>query len=131
MNEELTAIIIKELGKHRNRREVIQRVRERGGLNWKQAEQFVILVEARHKRTIAARQTPWLLFFSIGTLLLGIGILAFNVQTLLAFLQQDVLGQVLGIQSSSYRMLGLLTGFGMTVGGLVGLWKSFGDIFPE
>jgi hypothetical protein len=131
MNEELTAFIIKELSKHRDRRDIIQRICEREGLNWKDAERLITLVEANHRRTIATRQTPLLLFLSIGTLLLGIGLLAFNMQVLLAFFQKDVLGQLLSLQSSYYQVLGLITGLGMTVGGLVGLWKAFGAIFPE
>lgn len=131
MNEELTAIIVKELGKHRKRDRLIQKVCERGGLSWKQAEHLIALIEARHRRTITVQQTPVLLFLSIGTLILGIGLLAFNLQILLAFFEKDVLQQVLSLQTSSYRIIGLLTGGGMTVGGMVGLWKSFGTIFPE
>ncbi len=131
MNEELTNIIIKELGKHHDRKEIARKVCEQGGLNWKEAEQLILLVEAQHKRTIAGRQTPLLLFLSIGTLLLGIGLLAFNMQILMAFFQKDILGQVLSLQSSYYRILGLVTGLGMTVGGMVGLWKVFGAIFPD
>lgn len=131
MNEELTAFIIKQLGKHRDRRQVIQKVCERGGLNWKEAERLLILVEARHKRSIVPDKSPWLLFLSIGTLILGIGLLGFNLQILLAIFHQGVLGQILSLQSSSYRMIGLITGLGMTAGGLVGLWKAFGTIFPE
>ena len=131
MNEELTAFIIKELSRHRNRKDIVQRICEREGLNWKDAERLITLVEANHSRTIATRQTPLLLFLSIGTLLLGIGLLAFNMQILLALFQNDVMGQLLSLQSNYYRMIGLLTGLGMTVGGLVGLWKAFGAIFPE
>ena len=131
MNEELTHLVIKELGKHHDRKEIIRKVCEQGGLNWKEAEQLIVLVEAQHKRTIAVRQTPLLLFLSVGTLLIGIGLLAFNLQILFAFFQKDVLGQVLSLQSSYYRILGLVTGLGMTVGGLVGLWKAFGAIFPD
>jgi hypothetical protein len=131
MNEELTAFIIKELGKQRSRQDIIQKVCERGGLHWKDAERLIALVEAKHKRTIATRQTPLLLFLSIGTLLIGIGLLAFNMQILLAFFQKDVLGQILSLQSSYYQIIGLITGLGMTVGGMVGLWKAFGAIFPE
>jgi hypothetical protein len=130
MNEELTAFIIKELTKHRERKDIIQKVCERGGLNWKDAERLITLVESNHKRTISTGQAPLMLFLSIGTLLLGIGLLAFNMQTLLAFFQKDVLGQILSAQSSYYRILGLITGLGMTVGGLIGLWKAFGSIFP-
>ena len=131
MNEELTAFIIKELSRHRNRRDIIQRVCERGGLNWKQAERLITLIEAKYRRTVTVQQAPLLLFLSIGMLLLGIGLLGFNLQILLAFFQKGVLEQILSLQSSSYRVIGLVTGLGMTIGGLVGLWKSFGTIFPE
>jgi hypothetical protein len=131
MNEELTYLIIKELGKHHDRKEIVRKVCEQGGLNWKEAEQLILLVETQHKRTIAGRQTPLLLFLSIGTLLLGIGLLAFNMQILMAFFQKDVLAQILSLQSSYYRIGGLITGLGMTVGGMVGLWKAFGAIFPD
>lgn len=131
MNEELTGFIIKQLGKHRDRRDVIQKVCERGGLNWKEAERLLTLVEARHRRSIVPDKSPWLLFLSIGTLILGISLLGFNLQIVLAILQQDVLGQILSLQSSSYRMMGLITGLGMTLAGLVGLWRAFGTIFPE
>ena len=131
MNEELTAFIIKELSRHRNRRDIIQRVCERGGLNWKQAERLITLIEAKYKRTVTVQQAPFLLFLSIGILLLGIGLLGFNLQILLAFFQKDVLEQILSLQSSSYRVIGLVTGLGMTIGGLVCLWKSFGTIFPD
>jgi len=131
MNEELTTFIVKELGKHHDRRDIIRKVCERGGLNWKEAEQLTILVEAQNKRTIAARQTPMLLFLSIGTLLIGIGLLAYNMQVLLAFFQKDLLQQVLSLQGSYYRIIGLFTGLGMSVGGVVGLWKALGSIFPE
>jgi hypothetical protein len=131
MNDELTTLIIKELGRQRSRQDIIQKVCEQGGLDWKDAEHLIILVESQHKRTITTRQTPLLLFLSIGTLLIGIGLLAFNMQILLALFKMDVLGQILSLQSSYYRLIGLVTGLVMTVGGMVGLWKAFGAIFPE
>jgi hypothetical protein len=131
MNEELTPFIINELSRHHDRTDIIRKICERSTLDWKDAERLITLVEAQNKRTIATRQTPMLLFLSIGTLLLGIGLLAFNMEILLAFFQKDLLGQVLSLQSSYYRILGLITGLGMTVGGLVGLWRAIGAIFPE
>lgn len=131
MNEELTPFIIKELSKHRERREIIRRVCERGGLNWKQGEQLVILIEAKHNRSMIVHQAPMLLFLSIGILVLGIGLLGFHLQILIGFFQQDMPGQILSLRSGSYRVIGLLTGFGMTIGGLAGLWKSFGTMFPK
>ena len=131
MNQELTAFIIKELSKHRDRKDIVQKVSERAELPWKDAERLITLVEAQHRRSIRIPRTPWLLFLSIGTLLLGIGLLAFNLQIILAFFQKDVLDQVLSLQSNSYQVMGLLTGLGMTAVGLIGLWKAFGVMFPE
>ena len=131
MNEELTAFIIKELSRHRDRKDIIQKVCERGGLHWKAAERLIVLVESQHKRIMTVQQAPMLLFLSIGILLLGIGLVGFNLQILLAFFERDILAQILSLQSSAYRIAGLVTGLGMTIGGLVGLWKSFGTIFPE
>ena len=131
MNDELTTFIIKELSRQRDRRNIIQRVCERGGLSSKQAQQLVILIEAKYNRSIVIQQAPLLLFLSIGILILGIGLLGFNLQVLLEFIHKDMLGQISSLQSGSYRALGLLTGLGMTLGGLIGLWKSFDTIFPR
>jgi hypothetical protein len=131
MNEELTSLIIKELGKHHDRKELTRKVCEQSELNWKEAEQLIALVEVQHRRTIATRQSPLLLFLSIGTLLLGLGLLAFNMQVLFTFFQKDVFGQIFSLQSSYYRIFGLITGVGMTAGGFVGLWKAFGNLFPD
>ena len=131
MNEELTSLIIKELGKHHDHNVITRKICEEGGLTWKEAERLITLVEAQHKLTIAKRQSPLLLFLSIGTLILGIGLLAFNLQILSAFFQKDALVQILSLQSSTYRIVGLVTGLGMTIGGLAGLWKAFGELFPD
>lgn len=131
MNDDLSIFITKELSQQRNRKDIVQRVCQRGGLSWKQAQQLVILIEAKRNRSMVVQQAPLLLFLSIGVLILGIGLLGFNLQILLEFFQQDVLGQLASVQSGSYRVMGLLTGFGMTIGGLIGLWKSFGTIFPK
>lgn len=131
MNQELTTFIIKELSRHRSRREIIHRVSERAQLPWRDAERLITLVEARHRRSIKLPRTPWLLFLSIGALLLGIGLLAFNLQIVLAFFQKDLTAQVLSLRSNSYQVLGLITGLGLTAGGLIGLWRAFDVIFPE
>ena len=131
MNRELTAFIIQELARQKDRKDIVRKVCERAELPWKDAERLITLVEAQHRRSIGIPRTPWLLFLSIGTLLLGIGLLAFNLQIILAFFQKDVIDQLLSLQSNSYRLMGLLTGTGMTVVGLIGLWKAFGVMFPE
>ncbi len=133
MNKDLTTFIIKELSKRPNRKEIVQKVCKKGGFLWKDAERLVILVEAQHKRTISEyrSQSPLLLFVSVATLLLGIGLLVYNMQTLFAFSPKDILEQILSLQNNSYQLIELGAGLGLTIGGLVGLWKALGSIFPN
>jgi hypothetical protein len=131
MNQELTAFIIQELAQHRNRKDIVRKVCERAALPWKDAERLITLVEAQHRPSFTVPRTPWMLFLSIAALFLGIGVLAFNLQMILAFFQKDVLHQVLSLRSNSYQVIGLITGLGMTTSGLIGLWRAFGVMFPE
>lgn len=131
MNEELTTFIVKELRKYQHRNTIIRKVCKKSGLTWKDAARLIVLVEANHRRTTIVRPTPPLLFLSIGILLLGIGLLAFNSHVIVAFFHRDILRQFLTLQGASYQMIGLMIGMGMTVGGMIGLWKAFGAIFPD
>lgn len=131
MNNELTTFIIKELRKHRSRKDVIRKICERGSLNWKDAERLFILVQAQHRQATIPRQAPMLLFLSIAILILGVGLLGFNLQIVLAFFQKDLVQQIFSLQGTAYRAIGFMIGFAMSIGGLVGLWKAFGTIFPE
>ena len=131
MNEELTNLIIKELAKHHDRKDIIQKVCEGSHLNWTEAEHLIQQVETQHRRKIAGRQSPLLMFLSIGTLLLGLGLLAYNFQFLAGFFQRDTLGQILSLRRGYYELIGLITGLGMTVGGFYGVWKTLASLFPD
>jgi len=130
-NEELTNLIIKELGKHHERKAIIQKVCEESSLNWGEAERLLADVEAQNKRKIAARQGPFLIFVSIGTLVLGIGLLAYNMEVLVSIFNRDLLQQILSLQSGYYRLAGLITGLGMTIGGLYGASTTLASFFPD
>ena len=85
MNEELTNLIIKKLGKHHDRNEIIQTVCERSTLSWTEAGNLIEQVEAEHESMIAGRQRPFLILVSVGTLILGIGLLFYNSQFFIGF----------------------------------------------
>jgi hypothetical protein len=131
MNEELPIFIIKELDRHHDRRKIIQSVCEKSGLNWKEAERLFILVEGQYRHTAVIPQTSVLLFWSIGLLIIGIGLLAFNGGILLTIFQRHVLRQILSLQDSSFRMIGLFAGAGITAVGMACLWRALGAIFPN
>jgi hypothetical protein len=131
MNEDLSTYIIRELGKPRARKIIIRNVCQRSGLNWRAAEQYVALVEAQYRRKMAGRRTPPLLFLSLVILLLGTGLLGFNLQALIVFFQQNMPGQVASFHINDVHVTMLLAGLGLSVGGLFGLWKAYGILFAE
>ena len=130
-NEELTNLIIKELSRHKDRKEIVQKVCEQSTLNWGEAETLIQQVATLNKRKIVTGQSPLLIFLSIGTLVLGIGLLAYNVKFVMDFFQRDTVGQILGLQSGYYRVGELVMGLGMTIGGFYGMWKTLAALFPE
>ena len=130
-DDELAKLIIKELSRHHDRNEIISKVCDQSALTWGEAERLIANVEAQNKRKIAARQSPFLVLLSIGTLILGIWLLAYNIQFLLSFPQKDMLEQILSLRSGYYRIAGLITGAVMTIGGLYGAWKTLAALFPD
>ena len=131
MNEELNNLIIKKLGKHHDRNEIIQTVCERSTLSWTEAERLIEKVAAEHGSTIASRQRPFLILVSAGTLILGIGLLFYNSQVFMSFFQRGIFEQILSLQGGYYRVIGLITGLGMALGGLIGLGKSLLPLLKE
>ncbi len=130
-NEELSNLIIKELSQHHSHNDVISKVCDQSMLTWKEADSLVTEVEIQNKRKIAAHQSPLLIFLSIVTFLLGVGLLAYNIQFLLSFSQKDTLGQILSLRSVYYRIAESITGLVMTVGGLYGMWKTLATLFSD
>ncbi len=131
MNDKLTTFIIRELDRQHGRTKIIQKVCQKGGLSWKDAERLFVLVEARHRNTAVIPQTPVLLFWSIGMLIIGIGLVAYNTDILFAFFQKGVFTAFLSVQGNTYRMTGLLAGTGLTSVGAACLWKALGTLFPN
>jgi len=131
MNEELTNLIIKKLGKHHDRNEIIRSLCEQSTLSWTEAERLVEQVEAEHESMIAGRQRPFLILVSVGTLILGIGLLFYNSQFFIGFFQRGIFEQILSLQGGYYRVIGLITGLGMAVGGLFGLGKGLLPLLKE
>jgi hypothetical protein len=130
-HEELANMIIKELGKHRNRQAIAEKVCEESGLNWSEAEKLITDVEAQNKGKIAARQGPFLMIISIATLLLGIGLIAYNMEIMIAIFNSDLIGRLLSLRSGYYRLASLVTGVGMTIGGFYGIWTTLASFFPS
>jgi hypothetical protein len=114
--EEITAYVVKELAKSRPPKDIVLAICEKTKMPWGEAEKLVRQVQSSRSKDVAARQSPLLIIFSIGLLLLGIGALFYGVSTL----------DNGGGNRSSFRMIFL--GIGMILGGIIGLWNTIASL---
>ena len=133
--EKATEFVIRELSKHHNRNDIIKALCEQMGLNWREAGQLVQEIESQHGRTIAARQSPIIVIFGVGLLVLGLGITCYNTMFFINFFQlpHDSLSMdnALDIRAAYYRAGALLVGVSMIIGGIVGSWETISKLFKE
>ncbi len=129
MDDELTQRVVKELARQRSRNEIIRTLCEESSMNWPEAEQFVKKVEAEHAHAIARKQGPLMVFLSIGSLLVGAALLAYGAEFFMALFQGDALSIILSARNAYLRLIGSLTGLGMVIGGLIGLYNTMQRFF--
>jgi len=125
--EEAVNFVVQELGKHQSRNEVIVALCQKSGMNWVQAEQFVKQVEVDHKTTIGSRQRPLFIVMGITFIVVGCGLLIYNIQYVISLFQRDAVGLTLAATSATYRIGSMVTGLGMLIGGIIGLFRVMSD----
>ncbi len=116
-----TDFVIRELGKHHQRNDIIQKICETNGMNWREAEKFVQRVEAENSGKIALKQSPLIALIGICT---AVGGLTLAIRMVLATLQ----GHMIILLSLPIPYLGnivyFFTGLAMIVGGIWGMWNT-------
>jgi hypothetical protein len=122
--QQATDYVIRELGKHHQRNDVIQRLCEVDGISWKEAEKFVQQVETENMSKIALRQSPLVTLIGIGTALGGLGLMIWIV---IRTLQGSVITYfyIPYLGNLSYFFTGLV----MVVAGLWGMWETILQIW--
>ena len=117
--QQATDYVIRELGKHHQHNDIIQRLCEAGQISWKDAEKFVQQVEEENTSKIALRQSPLVTLIGIGSALVGLALMAWvALETL-----QGAIIFLMGIPylgNLSYFFTGLV----MMVAGLWGMWET-------
>ena len=126
--QEATDFVIRELGKHHQRNDIIQKLCEAGEINWRDAEKFVRGVEADNRSAIALKQSPLITLIGLGTIIFGLG-LTFWIVT--ATLQ----GYIIFFLSFPVPYLGnifyFFTGMAMIIGGVWGMWDTIVRIWKS
>ncbi len=72
ITQENTAFVISELGKHRNRNDLIMALCEKTGGSWNEMQRFVQQVESQNRQKITARQSPVLIMIGVTTIVMGL-----------------------------------------------------------
>jgi len=122
MNEqEAVDFVIRELGKHHQRNEIIQKLCENVGMNWSQAEKFMRRVETEHRSSIALKQGPIITMVGVGTIIIGL-VITFGIIIL------TLQGYIIFFLSFPVPYLGnifyFFVGAAMIAGGLRGIWDT-------
>lgn len=123
--DQTITFIINELTKHRDRNDIILELCHRHDIEWRQAEKLVQDVESQHGKTVAKRQSPFLIFLGASIIITGLGLTINGMQVILDLLSVGSIEQLMGMSSSLFRLGSLLTGIGMIIGGILGFWKTF------
>lgn len=129
MNEEQArAFIVEELASHRSRNDMLLVLCRELDIDWGKAEQLVHDVETYHGKTIARRQSPFLMILGAGIILVG---MVLTIDAVLYFwdvLQMQTLRQLLSFQYSYIMAGSFLTGLAMMTGGAIGFRTIFARI---
>ena len=119
--QEATDFVVRELGKHHSRNDIVQTLCETNGISWAAAEKFVQQVEAENSSTIALRQSPMVTLIGIGTALGGLGLMIWIALSTLN-------GVIIYFLSFPVPYLGnityFFTGLAMMVAGIWGMWET-------
>jgi len=128
MDDEITDLIIKKLGRQSSRNEIIIAVCEKSGLDWIDAEKLIQQVEEEHHHQIATRQSPVLIIISGLTIITGLGLLGSDIMFFMNFYQMETIQRVLLVEAGYLRIISMVAGLGMFGGGLYGLWNTFSSL---
>lgn len=126
---EVQKFVIKELGKNSKQSDVIVKVCERYGIDWKDAQRLVVRIHSQNRGTIASRQNRLLIPMSVlisvaGAALLFSGIMElFDLRKVLAGGSET---QIFDATNYFVRrtLPAAILGVGMMAGGLFGLTKA-------
>jgi hypothetical protein len=137
--EKATAFVIRELARHHSRDRILMDLCERGGMNYREAQQLMQEVESNHGRMIAQRQSPFIIVFGVTLIIVGIALTIYNGMYFLEYFQAEhnhtsaleVLSEAAGLQTFYYRVGALLTGLGLIVGGIIGSWQMVEKLLKE
>ena len=129
MNEtEARAFIIEQLGKNRNRNDILLILCRELNIDWPQAEELLREVEAFDGQQIARRQSPVLIVLGLAVIIAGLALATYGIWYFWTFTQLDPTQQLMATQYMYITAGSMVTGLAMIVGGIIGFRKILAGI---
>src|SRR6185295_270664 len=94
----LADFVVHEFGRHRSHDEIVRSLSERHHLAWAEAQNLVAKIAHEQRRTIAARQSPFLIFLGIVTIIAGCYLVGRGILTLSQLYANPTLLRVLNVR---------------------------------
>ena len=124
--QEATDFVIRELGKHHQKNDIIQNLCEATSMNWEEAKKFIRQVEMQHGGQIAKKQSPLIVIMGTGSIIAG-----FFISIVMIYVTLQ--GWIFFLLSMPIPYLGnvvyFLVGIGLIIGGLRGMWDTIVQIW--
>jgi len=113
--------VISELGKHRNRNDLIMALCEKTGGSWNEMQRFVQQVESQNRQKINARQSPILIMIGVTTILMGLVLTVYMAIETWHGVNYFLIGTPIPYSGNVFYGV---TGLGMLGGGTVGTLRT-------
>ncbi len=126
--EETTTFIINELGRQRDRNDILLILCRELDIEWKQAERLIQDVEAAGGQQIARRQSPLLIVIGLAVIIGGLALITYGIWYFWTFTQLDPTQQLVTSQYLYLAAGSMITGLAMIVGGIIGFRKVLAGI---
>jgi hypothetical protein len=127
-NPELTKYVINELKKGRKRNDIVMAICEQSNVEWIQAQRFVANIEVEYHSHIKKKKSWPILVLSIIAVIGGIVIIIVSLAAILPVLNIISFTEYdpnINIPIPvDFALAALITGFGIVLGGIVGIYQS-------
>jgi hypothetical protein len=123
--------VVREYGRHRSRDEIIRTLSQEHRLAWDEAQELTAKIEREHRTTIARRQSPFLIFLGVVTIIGGLVLTGRGIFVLYALYFNTTRG-VVGVpnpQALGIIVAQMFTGIAMVAGATVGLGQTIKGLF--
>jgi hypothetical protein len=128
-NQVLADFVVREFGRHRSRDEVIRALSEEHRLPWAEAEALVTQVTHTRRRSIAARQSPFLIFLGVATLIGGCILVGRGIFVLTLLQSEPTLVRSVNPRAVGGIFVQMGVGVTMMLGSLIGLGQTIKGLF--